>query len=109
MGYYTRYDIDTLYGNPSDYLEAAKSISEELHYILDGGDESMKWYDYNAGLKELSAKFPKEVFILSGDGEENDNMWRTAYHKGEAYAGKTEIVYSEIRIPGHIVKEQRRN
>lgn len=59
-------------------------------------DDEMKWYDYDDDMRNLSLQFPDYVFVLSGQGEEYDDMWRWFYINGHARGGMAEIVYPEI-------------
>lgn len=46
------------------------------------------WYDHKLDMEKISSKFPEVEFILSGEGEENDNIWEETYLNGEIISAK---------------------
>lgn len=99
MGYYTTFKLSVRNGEVTEEMQTKlKEIKPEyftdydMKDLLDGWYEA-KWYDWKEDLIKLSKAFPTEVFELSGEGEEREDMWR-AYFKN----GKVQIEKAEIRI-----------
>jgi hypothetical protein len=46
-------------------------------------EDTMKWYDHDDDMKQLSMQFPDYYFLLNGRGEEHDDQWRKVYHNGK--------------------------
>lgn len=114
MGYYTYYtvrvarkkDIST---NLLDYdPELNKIFSSALAEInpnyFDENDsfeaqistDSMKWYDHDDDMLELSKRFPEYLFILSGAGEEYGDLWVSYYLNGKMQHCPAHIWYDEF-------------
>lgn len=77
--------------------EAEEKIpgDDPMGYLLEG--DSMKWYESDADMLRLSEKCPDLWFRLSGDGEENSDMWYTIFHAGNSTTSQAEIVFPEPR------------
>lgn len=101
MGYITQYYFDTVY-KPWYTYEDSACENREIRYALSNG--SGKWYSYDEDMKELSRRFPDEVFILWGVGEEFPDVWRKAYKNGQVYSSPVVIEFPEIIVPGGKVK-----
>jgi hypothetical protein len=110
MGYYTSYSLGivvdanaSLLGDSrrveimKHILEMAKddnyywgifagSIEEELahssKYDQWSAEESHKWYEYDQDMKALSLKFQDVIFMLHGEGEDEDDKWNKYYLNG---------------------------
>jgi hypothetical protein len=84
MGYYTYYTLE-VEQEPSEEL-----LEEELYgfsiesWLNDIGDE-LKWYGHEADMIELSKRYPEYLFILTGTGEQNDDLWRKWFKDGKWY------------------------
>lgn len=85
MGYYTYFSL-SYHGTPEDEQALQKYHVEDdnaeysdpyyINGILDGcADHDYKWYDWEKDIKVLASKFPNVLFILDGDGEENEDHW----------------------------------
>ena len=57
------------------------------HYV------NATWYTEEENMREFSTYFPELVFILDGDGEEQGDIWQSAYHNGKL---NTEYVVSPV-------------
>ena len=112
MGYYTTF---SLHMDPADrydevfgYVEnAGTDAAANLAYALDWasgntGDgwvwpsETCKWYYYEDDMKELSEQFPDVVFVLHGEGEEHDDMWKHRFYNGTSDFVKATITFGEF-------------
>jgi hypothetical protein len=91
MGYYTTHTLEVLDGN--DFVTDYK---KEIGLISDYGDpfsEAIKWYRHEDDMRELSNKFPNTLFVLSGVGEDNDDLWKEFYLGGKMQKCKAIITY----------------
>ena len=62
-------------------------------------EDSLKWYDHESDMCELSAMFPDLYFTLEGDGEEFDDFWRKLFHNGDCIGEVDgEIYYPDFDI-----------
>ena len=99
MGYYTRYDLETIDSNDLgkrilSEMDADKfyglNVDNALKYIGDfelglsiGATDEVKWYDHEDDMKELSIKFPNTLFRLHGYGEEQGDEWYKYFKNGK--------------------------
>ena len=83
MGYYTDFKLSVSGG---DVEAIAKDLSEISTYEWD--DEltlyDAKWYGHQEDMIALSLKYPEVMFCLSGDGEENGDLWKCYYKNGKS-------------------------
>ena len=81
MGYYTIFKLSAKDSEITDDMKKELSTINSYYFdnmnlideLVEGWFEA-KWYDYVDNMKMLSLKFPTIVFILEGDGEENDDI-----------------------------------
>ena len=73
-------------------IEKAYADIESLEFI---SNDTMKWYDHDEDMKELSKQYPDYVFELYGDGEETDDEWYTYYCNGEVQYAPVEKSFAE--------------
>lgn len=57
--------------------------------------DSVKWYEAESDMKEISEMFPDAVFELSGIGEDFGDVWRSYFKNGECEHCPGEIVYKQ--------------
>lgn len=58
-------------------------------------EDTMKWYDHDSDMMQLSTQFPDYYFLLSGQGEDPEDNWRTVYHNGKIICHQTVCMYFE--------------
>lgn len=95
MSYHTSYQLQIIEGDPFT-IDDLREVSEGASYALtkDGEtSESCSWYDHEIDLKSFSRKFPATVFKLSGQGEDNEDMWVKYFMNGKMQECKAEITY----------------
>lgn len=114
MGYYTNYYLEI--ENLDDFEpEFEMHVAEKLVQITDQWDEadleyaarnrsplnalisddSMKWYDHRDDMVKLSLEFPTCRFVLEGQGEDPEDMWREYYLNGHMQYAPARIEYDE--------------
>lgn len=100
MGYYTKYEL-TITGEGErwvtgtdkegnkievnigfDYDEIERELVELSGYSS-LFDDSVKWYDHDANMREISKRYPALLFTLEGVGEEAGDMWCKYYQAGK--------------------------
>ena len=54
----------------------------------------MKWYEAEDDMKELSKRYPEYWFLLYGEGEDRNDIWKAMFHNGVM-----QKVYAEIYFP----------
>ena len=96
MGYYTRHELEIIEGNDfkTDY---ESEICKELDYSH-CFEEKIKWYNHKEDMIEFSKKHPNTLFMLSGEGEEQPDMWREYYKNGETHRIVGVVVFEEFNI-----------
>jgi len=110
MGYYTWYSLSVKNENEfpiEKQREASLQLAEKLkvrknyeEYIKTSvypfswvSDDSMKWYEYNEDMLELSKNFPEAIFVLYGEGEEREDIWRAFYKDGAGVFQRAHFYY----------------
>lgn len=113
MGYYTRYEIEIESGELNsfeaemisrNFISLEKLVSREIfgddkYNPFDGGE--IKWYDNHEDMIEFSKKHPNAVFLLSGEGEEQGDIWKAYYKNGKGVKLVPELkwpVYNESML-----------
>lgn len=87
MGYYTDYD----YGcNKQEIIEAI----DQQGFDSDGGQIfGVKWYDCFDDVLEVSKKFPDDLIIVEGVGEEFPDVWKAYFKNGKHYVEQATISF----------------
>lgn len=102
MGYLTNYKLKTVKSETAIQDILMTIPDEEFDDIFYGLErdgrtyDSVKWYQHEKDMKELSEKFPDVVFELSGEGEENGDIWKKYFKNGKMQACHAKIVFDEF-------------
>lgn len=114
MGYYTRYYLEVrgckskdeynilcealrtkdLVGyafEPTGYIEDTRTQTFETY-------DSVKWYTYESDMLEISKLFPQMTFMLSGVGEDPEDIWKAYYHNGESEMCEAVVAYPKPKL-----------
>jgi len=93
MGYYTRYELQVVSGidYDKDYEEI---VSDEVGYHP--FDDETKWYSFEKDMKKVSKENPETLFKLSGEGEENGDLWEAYFKNGKMQMCKAIVTYNEF-------------
>lgn len=90
MGYYTTHRLTVAPPLPLKKVAKAfvgyEDMIEEIEPGVFGSDEPLKWYDHERDMRAFSGKYPKHLFTLDGEGEEQGDVWRE-YCQAEGGAG----------------------
>ncbi len=94
MKYHTRHKLEIVKGNDghTNYKDEISVIADYNHLFND----SCKWYDHEADMREYSKKHPNTLFKLIGDGEEKGDMWHEYYLNGKMQRINAKIVFDEF-------------
>lgn len=106
MGYYTRHELE-IKENRSKYTydEVFKMTVVKLteldviDYALDEDLEciqEVKWYNHKEHMAQLSTHIRDVLYVLSGEGEENGDMWKEYWINGLHHRCQAEMVYPEF-------------
>ena len=96
MGYYTIFKLSTVNGS-EDLIEKLIESCEDASYALEPNGEtydSAKWYSCDDDLKRFSKGYPEALFILSGEGEDNDDIWKAYFKNGKVHKEKAQIIFN---------------
>lgn len=94
MGYYTSYGLcvcgneDRVHEFENELLEVTRYADGqddcEVKELVSTGGVYAKLYDIEDTISDLAPKYPDLLIILSGDGEESDDLWEARW-KGSEY------------------------
>ena len=98
MGYNTHFKLET---SATSKVEGAIIASlpdhEEVRILLeDSYGTSWKWYSWVNHMKAFSEKWPDVTFTLSGDGEDDGDIWRAYFQGGKMQSAKAKVVYEKF-------------
>lgn len=95
MGYYTRYNL-TATEWPEELTNYLRSNEDDFYPIEEDGTlkDSATWYNHEKYILELSKVFPEIRFTLSGEGEDNEDIWEKHFLNG-----KMQLCKAQITIP----------
>ena len=103
MGYYTSREIrvETKSKKKDREKEIIKHLREEYEearYAIDEDGQSIgntKWYTDIEDLVEFSKKYPTELFIMWGEGEESYDLWKSYIKNGKFHTVSAKITYPD--------------
>ena len=121
MGYRTDYTLKITDGAGLG-LDVTPEQCEEIHKVLvtyDGPKWAFdlegispsslyetvcgcKWYEHESDMRIVSKMFPNVLFTLSGEGEENGDIWKKYF-----LGGKCQVAKAKIEIAPFNPKELR--
>lgn len=103
MGYYTNYEINIETHNSGIDTSSeefngiiANRLSEISDYEFDD-DLTMynvKWYDWHEHMIALSNEYPSVLFIVDGNGEEDDDIWRAYITGGKSQVERARLSFA---------------
>ena len=101
MGYYTLYNLSVKKGDPSlleseEFKDIFYRITE--YNLVSLGYDTLKWYECDEDMLEISKLYSNTVFRLEGEGEDRDDNWISYYCNGESAASRATIVYPPVDI-----------
>lgn len=121
MGYNTEFSLQTTTRSLKEYRQIENQKQSDNPdpdwynkifpaLVLGDGRAGGKFYDHPQQMSDVSKEYPDEVFILYGNGDEPDDIWREAYQNGVRYSGRTLLIYEPIKLgSSDIVIPEKRN
>lgn len=93
----TRFSLEISPSEP-EVWEALNENEEIAARIDEDGTsvESSRWYDHEDEMRSFSEQFPHVLFTLSGEGEENGDLWKKYFRNGKMQAAPAKITYAEF-------------
>lgn len=55
-----------------------------------------QWYEHDEDMREFSKLYPNTVFVLHGEGKENEDIWYKYYKNGKVQEEKAQITFGEF-------------
>ncbi len=81
-------------GEVLDWLDRDDRFRDELEDFHErGANGYTKWYDHDRDVLRLSRAFPEILFVLWGQGEEAENLWKCYYFEGRMQEAPARIEY----------------
>ena len=80
-------------------LENAMKDLDVLEGDVSGGyysGDTIKWYEWEEDIRNLSKEFPDILFEVSGDGEESEDFWIAYFLNGKMQFCPGRIVYDDF-------------
>ena len=76
------------------WLEQDESFSSELEDFHESGMNGYtKWYEHDQDMLRLSRTFSEVLFVLWGEGEEPEDLWKCYYLGGRVQEAPARVEY----------------
>ena len=93
MGYITKYLL-SVYNEEKKLPDDIDDLNfDDVGDILAATVE--KWYTYDIDMKRYSKKHPEITFLLEGQGENSEDLWRCYFKNGKMFHTDAKIIYEE--------------
>lgn len=77
-----------------DWLERDDKFRRELEDFHDSGMNGLtKWYEHDRDMLRLSRAFPEVLFVLWGEGENTEDLWKCYYLDGRVQEAPARVEY----------------
>jgi len=104
MSYLTNYTLDVIppqqirnpYPGPFQTVEQVQQSIAVTDGPDDPFDDIGQWDSHDKDMRDLSRKLRGYILVLTGEGEENPDYWRTYYLNGLAHTVCGELTYPEF-------------
>lgn len=107
VSFYTTHYTGRIYSGSADEADVAASLYDILRTYLyfpndrsyyntiDSviGDDYWHWNDMYEDMAIISAQFPDTIIVISGEGEDSNDLWRAYFQNGKSVCYRAEIVY----------------
>jgi hypothetical protein len=104
VGYHTNFDI-TITGidNANQAVKIAKGYDLCDYDVSDDGktltcNTHGKWYAWEEDSVKLSKNYPRILIEISGEGENNDDIWKARIRNGQSEVIKAKIVFDDFKV-----------
>ena len=88
MSYYTSFNLSVEGGETQNIIKDLHSAYEVSKIALDingNREDRTYWYNHEKDMTEFSKRYPKILFTLYGEGEDNKDMWREYFKNGKCH------------------------
>lgn len=97
MGYYTYFKLQ-LEPENFDIIKEIRNNDPDsgFAWALDNDGnaaDSAKWYEWEEDMQRISKNYPNYIFHLSGEGEENDDLWKADFWNGHIQIRRAIVTY----------------
>lgn len=75
-------------------MEPTEPDPADTDFNWHGSD--LSWYDHEEDMVKLSQQFPDILFILSGNGENAEDLWKKYFFGGLVQRAPAQITYEEL-------------
>lgn len=117
MGYFTYHEVevDNLKDVPQEQYE--QDIIAMAQWLIDNTSEfegtsmgdvdniyglieydALKWYDSTVDMTNLSKEFPDYGFVITGYGDDRDDIWKEYFHNGKSQFEGCRFVFGENEL-----------
>lgn len=69
-------------------------VTKELGF--DPFSDPCRWYEHDEHMRGISKKYPETIFILEGEGEEPEDIWKKYYLNGKCQVAKSQVIIPEF-------------
>lgn len=77
-----------------EWLERDEKFRSELEDFHENGMTGYtKWYEHDLDMLRLSRTFPEALFVLWGEGEEPEDLWKCYYLGGRVQEAPARVEY----------------
>ena len=104
MGYYTAHTLSVRHKNEDAIIAEFRKSYEDAEYALtENGNTNNEtsWWSSEDDLKEFSKKYPKVLFMMTGNGSDAGGDYWNLYVKN----GKSFKAIGEIKYPAYNPKK----
>ena len=92
-----------------DWLEHDENFRSELEDFHESGMNGYtKWYEHEADMVRLSRVFPEVLFVLWGEGEEPEDLWKCYYLGGRVQEAPARVEYPPFDPDGLVIPETKK-
>jgi|LakMenE18May11ns_1017448.scaffolds.fasta_scaffold9367985_2 hypothetical protein len=60
--------------------------------------DKCKWYDHETNMISVSEKFNGVLFILYGDGDDSEDIWKKYFYNGQMQVANAKITFDECTL-----------
>jgi len=93
VGYYSDFDLSE---NTEEVITELEKVSE-YSFLCDGGKGySIKWYDCENHMKQVSKMFPDQLLSVEVEGEESGDIWKGYFKNGKMQRYNAIITFEDF-------------
>jgi hypothetical protein len=78
--------------------ELVDGDSTTIGNLINGNVDACHWYNSQEEMTVLSKKYPHYIFDLTGDGEDQGDIWNAFYWNGRSYRWNLEYQMPQVDV-----------